>query len=73
MKGDPLLYFSDFAKIAPLTRTGPEAGGTGSTTPTFVGPKLLPFMVKAFIFLSVSQTNANNRLIDTLLRWSDLS
>ena len=48
-----------------------RAGGTGPTTPTLVGPKILPFMVKALCFQSFGRTD--NCQIDALFRWSDQS
>ena len=48
-----------------------RAGETGPTTPTLVGPNILPFMVKALYFQSFGRTN--NCQIDALIRWSDQS
>ena len=48
-----------------------RAGGAGPTTPTLVGPKILPFMVKALYFQSFGRTN--NCQIDALIRSSDQS
>ena len=50
---------------------GTVIGGAGPTTPTSVGPKILPFMVKALCFESFGRTN--NCQTDALFRWSDQS
>ena len=47
------------------------AGGVGPTTPTLVGPEILPFMVRVLQFSSFGRTN--NCQVEILLKWSDQS
>ena len=47
------------------------AGGVGPTTPTLVGPKILPFMVRVLQFSTFGRTN--NCQVEILLEWSDQS
>ena len=48
-----------------------RAGGAGPTTPTLVGPKISPLLVKFLHLESFGRTN--NCYIKFLLRWSDQS
>ena len=48
-----------------------RAGGSGPTTQTLVGPKILPFAVKVSYFLNFGRTN--NCLVEAFLKWSDQS
>ena len=48
-----------------------KAGGAGPTTPTLVGPKISPLLVKFLHLESFGWTN--NCQVKVLLRWSDQS
>ena len=52
-----------------------KAGGTGPTTPTLVGPKILSFMVKFSHFQSFGRTfgRTNKCQIEVFLKWSEQS
>ena len=47
-------------------------GGTGPTTPTLVGPKMLASMVKALYFQSFGRTN-NYCQVEMVFIWLDQS
>ena len=47
------------------------ANGSGATTPTLAGRKILPFGVKALYFQNLGQTS--NCLVRVFLKWSDQS
>ena len=52
------LQFMEIQQRPHVTR----ASGAGPTTPTLVGPKILPFLIKALYFQSFGRTNNFNRV-----------
>ena len=48
-----------------------KAGGIGPSTPTLVGPKILPFAVKVLYLQNFGRTN--NCVVEVFLKWSDQS
>ena len=48
------------------------AGGSGPITPTLIGPKILPFVVKVLYSQNFGRTN-NNCVVGAFLKWSDQS
>ena len=64
------LIFEKYLSLSP-SLTIVRADGSGSATPTLVGPKIVPFAVKVLYCQDFGLTN--NCLVEVFLKWSDQS